>query len=175
MSTVIAIKRKGRIWMGADGFATTSDGERRRVICKKIFKNGPYLIGWIGSVRTGQTVKPEYFKAPKNVFDFPDRLLEHFKEKKCLATNTDDLCSITGSNFLIATPKGRLFEILVDFQMNEIRDFVSIGSGSPYALGSLYTTRKLKNSKKRIRKALKAATVYDTATGPPHLIKEYLY
>ena len=56
MSTVIAIVDDGKIWMGSDSYATTSDGERRRIICKKIFINGPYLIGFVGSVRTGQVI-----------------------------------------------------------------------------------------------------------------------
>ena len=83
MSTVMAIVEDGKIWMGADSYATTSDGERRRIVCNKIFTNGPYMIGYIGSVRTGQVVRPNQFEAPENVMDFPDALMEQFKEKGC--------------------------------------------------------------------------------------------
>lgn len=174
MSTVIGIVKDGKVWMGADSFATTSDGERRRILCKKIFTNGPFMIGYIGSVRTGQVIQSRYFKPPKDVFDFPDKLREQFEAKGCLATNTDDQTSILLSNFLIATPKGKLYELLVDFQMNEIEDFTAIGSGSGHALGSLYTSRKWKDQKKRIMTALKIAAVYDTSTGPPFVVEEFL-
>jgi len=174
MSTVIGIVKNGKVWMGADSYATTNDGERRRIICNKIFTNGPYLIGYIGSVRTGQVVMPPQFEAPENVFDFPDMLMDHFKEKGCLATNSEDQTSFLLSNFIIGTPDGKLYELLVDFQMNEIEDFTSIGSGSAHALGSLYTSRKWKDQGKRILTALEIAAEYDVSTGPPFIVEEFL-
>lgn len=173
MSTVVGIVKDKTIWMGADSFATTENGDRRRIICRKIFTNGPYLIGYIGSVRTGQVVKPEFFKAPKRVQDFPDELRKQFEEKGCLAVNSETQCVGHESNFLIGTASGQLFEILVDFQMNEIADFTAIGSGASYALGSLYTTSKVKDQKLRILTALKAAATYDTSTGPPFITEQF--
>ncbi len=174
MSTVVAIVNKGKVWMGADSYATMESGQRRRIICEKMFVNPPYLIGYVGSARVGQTIRPEYFTPPENIFDFPDILIKHFKKKGCLGTDSDDQTAVNASNFLIATPNGKLFEILVDFQINEVRDFTAIGSGSTFALGSLYTTRKKKDSRKRIMTALKIADVYDIHTGPPFLIEEFL-
>ncbi len=174
MSTVIGIVDNGKVWMGADSFATTMDGQRRRIICRKIFVNGPYLIGFIGSVRTGQVLKPEYFTPPADVMDFPDAMFDQYKNKGCLAINAENQIPIQEGNFLIATPDGKLFEILLDFQMNEIEDYTSIGSGSSFALGSLYTTRNLINHKKRILVALGAASLYDMSTGPPFITEEFL-
>jgi len=174
MSTVMAIVDNGKVWMGADSYATTKGGERRRMKCTKIFTNGPYLIGYIGSVRTGQVLRPEYFIAPKKVHGFPDKLITHFEKKKCLAVDPETQCSVFESNLLIATHEGRLYEILVDFQMNEIEDFTSIGSGSNFALGSLYTTRDWSSPKKRILTALKVAAIYDMSTGPPFIVEEFL-
>ena len=174
MSTIVAIVNKGKVWMGADSYASMESGERRRIICNKIFINPPYLIGYVGSVRVGQTLKPEYFKPPENVFDFPDKIIKQFEKKGCLGIDSEDQTFKHGSNFLIAIPDGKLFEILVDFQMNEIKDFTSIGSGSAFALGSLYTTRKKKDPRKRIMTALEIAAVYDTHTGPPFVVEEYL-
>ncbi len=174
MSTVVAIVDKGKVWMGADSYATMESGERRRIICKKMFINPPYLIGYVGSARVGQTLKPEYFDPPENVFDFPDQLIKQFKKKGCLGTDSDDQTLKHSSNFLIATPNGKLFEILVDFQMNEVKDFTAIGSGSPFALGSLYTTRRRNDPEKRLMTALKVASVYDIHTGSPFVIEEFL-
>jgi len=174
MSTVVAIVDNGKVWMGADSYATTKDGERRRMKCNKIFTNGPYLIGYIGSVRVGQVLKPEFFTAPKKVLDFPDKMIAHFESKRCLAVDSESQCSVHESNLLVATTKGKLYEILLDFQMNEIEDFTAIGSGSHFAVGSLYTTRDWSSPKKRIMTALKVAAVYDMATGPPFVVEEFL-
>jgi len=173
MSTIVGIIDNGKVWMGADSYATTAEGERRRIINKKMFYNHPYLIGHVGVIRTGQVIRSEYFNPPKDIFEFPDKIREQLEIKGCLAVNPEDQTSIQSSNFLIATPNGKLFEILTDFQMNELKDFVAIGSGAPYALGSLWTTRTWSNSKRRIMAALKASTTYDMATGPPYVIKEF--
>ncbi len=118
-------------------------------------------------------IKPKYFKPPKDILEFPDKLLEQFANKGCLGTNSEDQSYFQSSNFLIGTSEGRLYELLTDFQMSEIEDYTSVGSGSPYALGSLYTTRRWKNQEKRIMIALKAACVYDTCSGPPYVIEEF--
>lgn len=176
MSTVVAIVEKGKVWMGADSYATMESGERRRIMCNKMFVNKSYLIGCVGSARVGQVVRAEYFDPPENVLDFPDVLIKHFEEKGCLGTDPEDQTSKNSSNFLIATSTGKLFEILVDFQINEISDFTAIGSGSPFALGSLYTTRTWTNGnpKLRIMTALKIAGIYDIHTGPPYMVEEFL-
>lgn len=174
MSTIVGIIDNGKVWMGSDSYATTAEGDRRRIRNKKIFLNGPYLIGHVGTIRTGQVVIPKYFEAPENIYEFPDKLREQLEDKGCLAINPDDQTCMQASNFLIATMNGQLFEILSDFQMNEIIDFVAIGSGAPYALGSLWTTRSWSDSKRRIMAALKAADTYDMSTGPPFVIEEFL-
>ena len=174
MSTVIGIVDNGKVWVGADSYATTPSGERRRVICEKMFMNGPYLIAFIGSVRSGQVLKPHSFKAPKSIYDFPDKMVEQFKQKGCLATTSDSQTAVQEANFLIATPDGKLFEILLDFQMNEIKDYTAIGSGSPFAIGSLYTTRDWGDPRRRMLAAFEVAGVYDMSTGPPYIIEEFL-
>jgi ATP-dependent protease HslVU (ClpYQ) peptidase subunit len=174
MSTVIGIVDNGKVWMGADSFATTMDGERRRIVCKKIFTNAKYLIGFIGSVRTGQVIRPEYFTPPDDIMELPDAMFEQFTKKGCISINRESQVPLMEGNFLIATPDGKLFEILVDFQMNEIEDHTAIGSGSNFAVGSLYTTRNIADHKKRLLVALEAAALYDTSTGPPFIIEEFL-
>ncbi len=173
MSTVVGIVKNGKVWLGADSYATTSDGERRRIICNKIFVNGPYLMGYIGSVRTGQVLAPREFDPPENVLDFPDFMINQFKEKGCIAVQSDNQVILQEGNTLIATLTGELYEVLADFQINQVKDFTAIGSGSMFAVGSLYTTRKSSNTKKRILTALEVASVYDMSTGPPFVVEEF--
>jgi hypothetical protein len=88
-------------------------------------------------------------------------VISSFKENEFIKKENE---CIYGGIFLVGV-KGRLFQIESDFQVGESElNFDSIGCGSPYALGSLYSTRNnekyLKNPKLRIEEALKAAAKF---------------
>jgi ATP-dependent protease HslVU (ClpYQ) peptidase subunit len=170
MSCVIGLLNEGKLYMASDGLATTEDGERRPVICIKLFKNKNYLIGYTGSVRHGQVLGPKFFEPPTNIYDFPDAAREKFIESGCILT-TENNQQVHGSNILIGF-NGRLFEVLIDFQINEVSgDFTSIGSGSQYAMGSLFATKKWKSPEKRIINALDCAKEYVGSCGKPYTIE----
>lgn len=170
MSCVIGIVKDKKVWLGAESCASTGDGERRYTKLQKIFKNGPYLIAFVGDVRPGQVIMPNW-KPPKDIKDFPDALIEIFTEKGCLGVDSEDQTCMQSTNFLIAF-KNRLYEILIDFQMNEIENYSTIGSGSDFATGSLYTTNSMKFSpEKRIKLALDAAVHHSTSCDGPYLIR----
>jgi len=170
MSCVLGLLQNGKLYLGAEGVASTEEGEKRPIICLKIFTNKDYLIGFTGSVRHGQILGPRFFEPPSNLYDFPDAARKLFEEKGAMLV-TDQGQQMQSSNFLIGY-KGRLFEILIDFQMNEIMgDFTAIGSGSPYAMGSLFATKKWKSPEKRILNALDCASNFDGACGKPYTIE----
>lgn len=168
MSTVVGIVDGKDIYLGADSLASTEEGDARPIKCQKIFRSGKYLIGFIGSVRGGQTLYPDYFKFPTNIMDVPDAIMNQFTEKGCLITS-EQSTYLHACNFLIGY-KGKLYEILVDFQMTEIEQYSAIGSGSTYAFGSLHTTEKMKddfNPQMRMELALEAAETFSTGTRRP--------
>ena len=170
MSCVVSIVKNGKIYMGADGFATTGDGEKRSIVANKLYFNREYLIGYTGSVRTGQVLGPGKFDPPAKIEDFADEAREHLYEKGCVM-NSDEHGQIQGSNFLIGF-QGKIYELLIDFQLNETRgDCNSIGAGATYAFGSLYTTGFAKNITPhgRIMMALNAASNYANSCGPPFM------
>ena len=170
MSTVVGLKVGKQVMLGGDTRASTLDGDIRPNVCRKIFRNGKYLFGFIGSVRGGQILYPEYFSPPKNIFDLPDAIRVQCEEKGCMAMS-DDQQQIHGCNYLIGY-KGKLYEMMIDFQMIEVMDYSAIGSGSSFSFGSFYTTGFSKiSSKDRVLLALKAATRFDTATGAPYHIE----
>ena len=117
MSTVIGVVQDGKVWMGVDSYATTADGDRRHMIVEKMFVNGPYLIGYIGAVRNGQVLKAHCFDPPENVLDFPDLIIDQFRKKGCLGTTPETQTVMQEGNLLIATMDGKLYEILMDFQI----------------------------------------------------------
>ncbi len=168
MSTVVGIVDGKKVWIGADSLASTEEGDARPMKTKKIFRNGPYLIGFIGSVRGGQVLYPEYFTPPKKIMELPDAIIAQLQEKGCLLTNEQSQ-SLHSCNYLIGF-KGKLYEVLVDFQMTEVASYTSIGAGSYYAFGSLHTTEQMKDDftpGMRIELALAAAEEFSTATRGP--------
>jgi len=171
MSCVIGLLNEGKIYIASDGIATTEDGERRPIIATKIFRNGNYLIGFTGSIRTGQVLQPESFQPPKYIHELPDAIRNQFAEKGCLVIHNESQQHHHACNFVIGY-EGRLYEILIDFQLNEIYgEFTAIGSGAGYALGSLYSTKKWTSPNKRLKTALKAAAEFDRSCGEPFYIE----
>jgi len=170
MSTVIGIKKGKNVWIGSDGRGTTNDGYVRPVECIKVFRNGPYLIGFIGTVRGGQILMEPFYDPPENVDDFPDDLREYLADKGCLAIEEDHTQTQT-CNFLIGF-EGHLYEILSDFHMARVDEYTAIGSGSYFAFGSLYTSerRGLKDPVKRIQLALETAAFFDISSAAPFRI-----
>jgi len=172
MSCVIGLLHEGSVYIASDGIATTDDGEKRPIIATKIFKNKDYLIGFTGSVRTGQLVGPKFLDPPSSIYDLPDAIREILSEKGSLVISNETQQHLNACNFLIAH-KNRLFEMLMDFQMNEVMgDFSAIGSGSPYAQGALHATTKWNSAEKRLKAALNAACEYDMSCGLPYTIEK---
>jgi ATP-dependent protease HslVU (ClpYQ) peptidase subunit len=168
MSTVVGIVEDGKVYLGADSLASTEEGDARPMKCKKIFRNGQYLIGFIGSVRGGQIFYPNYFKPPKDIMELPDAMLLQAQEKGCLLTGEQSQ-SLHGCNFLIGYKK-KLYEIMIDFQLIEVDDYTTIGGGACYAFGALHTLYQMKDDFEplmRIELALKAAEEFSTTTRGP--------
>jgi len=168
MSCVIGLVNGGHVYMGADGYATTEDGERRPIVADKIFKNKDYLIGYTGSVRTGQILDSHNFDPPDDIQDLAEAMREHLYAKGCVATTEGGL-SMQTSNFLIAF-KQKLYEVLMDFQLNEILgNYTAIGSGAAYAMGAMHVLEKFNvTPMKKLESALDAASFFHTTVGPPY-------
>jgi ATP-dependent protease HslVU (ClpYQ) peptidase subunit len=100
-----------------------------------------------------------------------DVIQDKFVEKGCVA-QTEDCGILQLCNFLIGY-KGKLFEIMSDFQMSEVSGtFTAVGSGTAYAMGALYVMQKTSATpENKIIKALEAASCFVTTVGPPFLIE----
>jgi ATP-dependent protease HslVU (ClpYQ) peptidase subunit len=170
MSTVVGLIQDGNVYIGTDSRASTEDGEIKPIVVKKMFKNKGYTIAFVGSVRAGQILYPRYFSPPDDIWEFPDAI-RHLAEEKGTLSIGDRQESLIGCNYLFVKD-GKLYEMMMDFQMLEIEDFSVLGSGSYYANGSLYTTRNMTiHPKERVRLALEAAAKFSAGTGPPFHIK----
>lgn len=172
MSCVIGLVHKKKVYLASDGLASTDDGDTRPINAVKLFRKGSYLLGYAGSIRTGQIIQRGTFKLPTKIWRWSDIIREQITKKGAI-TKDDGQADAQTSNFIIGH-KGKLYEILSDFQMSEINEkgYTAIGAGSTIALGSLYTTADLDwEPEDRLYKALNAATEFARACGPPFTIK----
>ena len=173
MTCLIGMIQNGKTYIGADGYATTDDCERKPIVCRKIFKSGRYVIAFAGHIRTGQLLYPESgFEFPDDIYQIPNAMFLWLQNFDVLGKDENQM-GMMASNFLIAT-KNNLYEILMDMQISEIdpnEGYTALGSGTPYAMGSLYSTSFTRMPpKKRIGMALDAANRFVKNCGPPYQI-----
>ena len=169
MTCIVGIVQDGRIYMGGDNQG--SDGSNKTSLKnRKVFQNGPFLIGYTSSYRMGQLLQYSFYPpAIKENQDVLDYMTTDFVNsvRECLRSGgyaTNDKGEERGGNFLVGY-KGRLFEIQNDFSvMESSHAFNSVGCGYPYALGSLITSDD-QTPKDRIINALKAAEVFSVGVG----------
>jgi ATP-dependent protease HslVU (ClpYQ) peptidase subunit len=181
LTCIVAIVKKGVIYIGADSLGSTDNGYATVRKDEKVFINREYIIGYCGSFRMGQLLKysrlpiiPTEFKG-ENLHRFMCTVfINHVRDIFKVAGHSEIKDNVEeGGNFIVGV-NGELFEIECDFQVGKSLDnFMSIGSGSPYALGSLYST-KSEEPEMRIHLALKAAERYNAFVRGPFkvVIKE---
>lgn len=179
MTCIVGVVHKGKVYMGADSAGTNDALGSTIRVDKKIFQNGPYLMGFTSSYRMGQLLA--YAFDPPKPHDDEDLMrfmvTDFINEARhCLITGgfaekKDEV--ETGGNFLVGY-KGRLFNVQSDFQVGEsFHGFDACGCGEDLALGSLFTTKTQTDPKKRIKTALMAAGEFSAGVRPPyHIISE---
>lgn len=160
MTVIVGIANKDKVYIGGD--RGVSDDETILSLCRpKVHINNGWLFGYSGSLGIGQLME---------IIDMPevDKDTDVYKVLRTDVVsnmrNAIDLYSVsnaeTASDFLVGI-SGRLFEMnTTDWSVAEIEE-TSIGSGSSYALGSLYTTKDFPATPEfRINMAIEAAIKY---------------
>ena len=173
MTCVVGLLDKGDVWMGAD-----SAGVAGRLVVKrddsKVFRNGPFLMGFTTSFRMGQLLRYS-FEPPKHESGIPDHkfMCTTFTDavRKCFkdggyAKKNDEVES--AGCFLVGY-HGKLFEVESDYQVGISHDdFAAVGCGDELAMASLTSTDNTKMPPKaRVRLALKVAEKYSTGVCGP--------
>lgn len=185
MSVVVAIKKDGIIYMGADSQATKG-GTRRTLSNPNNYKIwavegvGKTLMGSVGTVRSANIIKvaddliPEIVDLKNNVdFKFVvkqlvPRMMDELDGYKVLIKSSDGTPNMDAS-FLLAY-KDRLYSIDAYGCVIEVDDFFAIGSGASEALGSLYSTVDMDDPVKRIQEAIKSSATHDIYVDYPIVI-----
>lgn len=181
MTCIIGMIEGGETYIGADGYATSEECELKPIICRKLFKSGRYIVAFAGHIRTGQLLYPESgFEFPDEIYQIPNKMYLWLREFEAIGRDEIQM-GVIASNFIIAT-EDNIYEIYTDMQISEINKkygYTAMGSGSPYALGSLYTTsnsgyrQKKMAPKDRIKLSLEAANRFVKNCGEPYQIFSY--
>ncbi|MGK5543545.1 hypothetical protein ACSNOH_02205 [Streptomyces sp. URMC 127] len=138
----------------------------------KVFRNGPYALGFCGSFRMGQLLH-HAFKTPKPKGDLDAFMTTRFvnKLRTCLKEAgwaRKESEQEKAGTFLVGI-HGRLFIVYPDYQVAEPADgYAAVGCGNEFALGALHATATANlQARERLTTALTAASHHSTDVCEP--------
>ncbi len=174
MTCIVSIEDGPRVWMGADslGSAGYSKTVRRD---PKIFRRGPYLIGFSGSFRLGQLLRWKLStEGPPSRATLAEFMSTTFVDNIWLMMKDGALPFSRGGelpgSFCVGL-HGRLFVVEDDMQIGEPAcGYEAIGHGADIARGALFAAPNL-GARDRIKLALTAAANFDSSVQRPFVIK----
>lgn len=178
MTCIAAIAEGGKVWLGADSAGIDGLSIRVRADSKLFEVGDEMLIGVCGSFRVRDILRYQFAPPAVQKDDLTDYMVTDFVEayrsvvKMGGSATVVDNHESAASDFIVGF-RGRLFTIHSDFQVAEQNDpFHAVGCGSDIALGSLYSTRRLKlTPKERILRALQASARYSGGVCAPFKVK----
>jgi len=171
MTCIVAIKDQGKLYFGADSHLSEKDYSFA-IKSPKLFRNGPFIFGYSGSVRAGKVFQYDLQLPPvdyQNLDQYMNRefvtaLMDCAERNRLLIDEEKESNDIAD---LIVGIDGRLFEIQSHIQSIELTvEYMASGSGSRIALGSLFSTKGLP-PRTRIKTALEASAKYSWGVGKP--------
>jgi len=185
MTCIAAIKTGKSIWIGGDsagvaGYSIVTRSDKK-VYVKADPSGNNFGFGFTSSFRMGQLIQYHLHipTIPKNI-DLHEYMATDFIEsiRSCLKeggfTQIENNQE-SGGTFIVGV-KGRLFTIDSDFQVGEdLPDYAACGCGGSIALGSFFTTDKLKPKPKpqdRVVLALQAAAEFSAGVRGPFNIMQ---
>lgn len=174
MTCVVGLVANGRVYMGADS-AGANDWQVTVRADAKLFRNGPFLMGFTSSFRMGQLLRYR-FQPPKHepAMDAHHYMVAEFvgAVRTCLREGgyaKKENEQESGGQFLVGY-RGRLFMIDSDYQVEEALDgYSAVGSGWLVALGALFASKDWR-PEERVQTALAAAEHMTGSVRGPYLL-----
>ncbi|MYV56521.1 hypothetical protein [Streptomyces sp. SID3212] len=171
MTVIAGLVHTGRVHLAGDsaGVGGYSLTVRRD---PKVFRNGPYVMGFTSSFRMGQLLQ-HALRPPRPKGDLEEFMVTKFIDavRTCLKDGgwaKKDSEQEEAGIFLVGVV-GRLFVVHADYQVGESADgYMAVGCGDDLALGALHATAALDmKPKARLTAALAAAERHSAGvTGP---------
>lgn len=174
MSCVVGIAQRGKIYLCADSYGCQENSVQPREDPKIFSIKGKMIIGFAGQWRAGQVIQHDLQLPRKrpNLSDF-DYIVRSIvpqigrifrahrvyndEEKK----TPPDMSYLFGYN-------GCIYRVESDLNVSKpVNGYAAIGAGEEYALGSLYTSRYIRDPMRRMELAQRAAQYHCPWVGPP--------
>jgi ATP-dependent protease HslVU (ClpYQ) peptidase subunit len=179
MTCIVGLIDNGTVYIGGDS-AGCSGFDLNIRADEKVFRNGPFVMGFTTSFRMGQLLRYK-LEPPAHPYDIDGLLMDTRKYMSTIFIDAVRKClkdggyackeneQETGGTFLVGY-RGELFFIDSDYQVGKtIDNFNSVGCGNSIALGAMYATVG-KGPKERIQIALEAAERYNAGVRRPFVV-----
>ena len=171
MTCIVGIEWGGVVWLGGDSSCLDEDGDA--VVTQrqsKVFRRGPYVIGFAGSFQVGDLLKYQVQLPKKITKDHPRQISEAVQEafKTAKITKPDTWSALIGY-------ESKLYVMQEDFYCySHSKPYAVIGASSAVAvaLGTLCTLDRLGDKSKttgraRIKMALENASQFSSNVRDP--------
>jgi hypothetical protein len=169
VTAIVGLVHDDRVYIGGDSAGIADYSVTIRADAK-VFRNGPYLLGFTSSFRMGQLLRYA-LQPPAPGTDLDRFMVTTFVDavRDCLKAGgfaTKDSEAESGGTFLVGVA-GRLFRVEADYQVGESVDqYDAVGCGADIALGALHATADFP-PKRRISLALEAAAKHSAGVRGP--------
>jgi len=175
MTCIVGLVERGTVYVGADS-ASVSGWTSRVTRLPKVFRKGPFLIGYTTSFRMGQLLEhslhvPAQGKERDDMRFMVTVFVEHVRQLlKDRGMAKVEANAESGGQFLVGYNR-RLYSVQTDFQVNEMADgFDAVGSGAEYALGALAALRG-KPPAQRLKRALQISSHFNMGVCAPFFVR----
>lgn len=180
MTCIVGYVEGGVVHLGADSLGVGGNSKTTRAD-KKVFRRGPFVIGFTTSFRMGQILQYQLVvpEQKENVTDhefmctvFIDACRKVLME--CGMAKSENEVETAGT-FLVGY-RGNLYTIEADYQVGmTVEAYDSVGCGSDLALGAMHALSGADcDPYDRIQMALEAAENFSSGVGGPfHFISSH--
>lgn len=188
MTCIVGMVDRGTVYIGGDS-ASVAGWTSRVTRLPKVFRRGPFLIGYTTSFRMGQLLQHMLQVPLQKERDGAAAALGHANMRFMVTTFAESVRQLlkergvakieanaeSGGQFLVGY-RGHLYSVQQDFQVNEMADgFDAVGSGAEYALGAMAAMRGVSRASlppaARLRRALGVSAHFNMAVSPPFYVR----
>lgn len=172
MTCIAVVRQDNKIFMAGDRGASDDD-TILTLSSPKVWKLGPYLIGYAGTL-DGERIRYNFNPYVPDIKD-TDKFMQT-KFIKQLRQFYNDWWVDTSKDAdlgLIICVRGQIYEHnAVDMSLTKYTgDFLAMGSGAQYAYGHLDATQKITDARKRVVGAVNSAIKFSpTCAGPVDVV-----
>lgn len=172
MTCIAVVRQDDKIYMAGDRGAS-DDGTILALDGPKVWKSGPYIIGYAGSM-DGERIRYNFKPTAPNIKDTDKFMQTKFiKELRDFYNEFWVDTSKDGDLGLIICVRGEIYEhSSADMSLSKYTiPYLAMGSGAEYAYGALHATEKDVNPKDRAITAVNAAIKFSpSCMGPVDVV-----